>query len=121
MPRSIVLFVLIWLPCFLLQLGAAHAQAPDPPEGSGPQRNQPPIAAWVNGAPIPIAELKRVFNTEMRRQGAEPGSLDPTQGRRIRSQILEQLIDQHLLRAHLGKSSHGASDAEVDALSRKWV
>ena len=119
MRRPIVFFVLIWLPCFFLHLSTAHAQTADPSWGAGAGRTPIPIAALVDGTPIAIAELKRVFNTEMRRQGAEPGRLDPVQGRRVRRQILDQLIDRQLLLAHLEKSSHGASEAEVEAQYEK--
>jgi parvulin-like peptidyl-prolyl isomerase len=82
---------------------SANAQAPPTPPAAD-------VAATVNGEPISIAELDSALNATL---PATP--LTAAQRKKLRAALLEDLIDERVLRQFLVRSAPKVEPAEVDA------
>lgn len=89
------------LASLVLALGYAAAADAPPPEG---------VAATVNGQPIALAELDAAVAADLRNV---PVTL--AQRRQLRAVVLDDLIDDLLVKQFLAKSGAKADPAEVDA------
>lgn len=80
---------------------------------SGAVTAEPPagdVAATVNGEPITVALLDAVVNANLQHV-----PITAAQRRRLRAALLDELIDDSLLRQFLAKSGVKADPAEIDA------
>lgn len=86
---------------FAIDAGQAHPQAP--PSGST-------LAATVNGEPITLAELDGVLETNLQRI-----PLTVAQRKQLRSSLLNDMIDDRLLKQFLAKNGPKVDPEELDA------
>jgi peptidyl-prolyl cis-trans isomerase C len=86
-----------------LVLGLGHTAATDAPPAEG-------VAATVNGQPIPLADLDAAVAADLRNV-----PVTPAQRRQLRAVVLDDFIDDLLVKQFLAKSGVKADPAEVDA------
>jgi parvulin-like peptidyl-prolyl isomerase len=96
-------------PIFLICLFTASTRGQDAPRV--PSTESPGfIAANVNGEPITIEDVDAALNSSL------PGTpLTPSQKRDLRRALLEDLIDEKLIRVFLAKNAPKVEAAELDA------
>src|SRR5436309_9245763 len=87
--------------------GAIHAQ--NPPVVTAPNTSVE-IAATVNGEAITIAELDAILNADLVRV-----PLTNSQRRQLRAALLEDVIDEKLVRQFLAKNAPKVDPAEIEA------
>lgn len=93
-----------WLCALVLAAPLAAAQTPPakPPE--------PPVAATVNGEVIRLDQVDAVI----RRMRVADGPLSTSQVKRLRQEVVQDLIDDVLLRQHLRRHGPTVEPAELD-------
>lgn len=107
-----------------IQQSVNKPATPEPPAGTSPTtaETEPPpnIVAEVNGEAIPMAEFQRQF-TDARAYLISEKLVDPNtdegqaQLRELRNQILDQLIDQHLIDQAAKQMGLTVTDEELEA------
>jgi parvulin-like peptidyl-prolyl isomerase len=95
---------------FLVPIIACLACGPVPAPAAQPTGVSGDVAAVVNGESITVAELDALLNTNL---PAVP--LSAAQRRQLRAAVLEDLIDEKLLRQFLAKNGPKVDPAEIDA------
>ncbi len=78
------------------------------------EADQRTVAATVDGQPIYADQVDRQIERVLEGRHVEPTVLD-----KLRRATLQQLIDRLLVQQYLARSSHGASDAQVDRAVRR--
>ena len=86
---------------------AIHAQNPAPVSAPNPA---PEVAATVNGEAITVAELDAILNADLVRV-----PLTNMQRRQLRAALLEDAIDEKLVRQFLAKNAAKVDPAEIEA------
>lgn len=86
-----------------LVLALGHAAAADAPPAEG-------VAATVNGQPIPLADLDAAVAADLRNV-----PVTPAQRRQLRVAVLDDFIDDALVRQYLAKNGPKVDPEEVEA------
>jgi hypothetical protein len=94
----------------VLAAGSALAAQTPMPQASAIADARTDVAATVNGEPIAVSELDAVLQASLR---AVP--LTTAQRRELRAALLNDLIDEKLLRQFLAKNAPRVDPAELDA------
>lgn len=90
-----------WLCALVLAAPLAAAQTPPA---------EPPVAATVNGEVIRLDQVDAV----VRRMRVADGPLSASQARRLRQEVVQDLIDDLLLRQHMRRHGPKVEPAELD-------
>ena len=102
------------LPLAGLCLAAAPAVAQTPPATPKPAAN--PAAATVNGETVPLAAV----DAEVQRLVAATGPLGAKQAKQLRRDVLNDLVDDALVRQYLRQHGPQVEPGEVDKLFAGW-
>ncbi len=118
MQKSVIFAALVLLLSSVLAAGCGGEPSPVPTEGTTPSPTEG-LAALVNGQPITYEEYERQVDQVEAFFQQEGLDLEGQEGQdrlaQARRQVLEQMIDQELIRESATEMGISISDAELEA------